>query len=69
MNKAEKITIKVLKVVERIARHEEKKTVLGRKAELSAIYHLPNRPTSRGNQARIMKFFVVRYGCINRNVN
>ena len=32
MNKAEKITIKVLKVVERIARNEVEKTVLGRTA-------------------------------------
>ena len=39
MNKAEKITIKVLKVVERIARNEVEKTVLGRTAECSAIYH------------------------------
>ena len=38
MNKAEKITIKVLKVVERIARNEVEKTVLGRTAECSAIY-------------------------------
>ena len=39
MKKAEKITIKVLKVVERIARTEVEKTVLGRTAECSAIYH------------------------------
>ena len=39
MKKAEKITIKVLKVVERIARNEVEKTVLGRAAECSAIYH------------------------------
>ena len=39
MKKAEKITIKVLKVVERIARNEVEKTVLGRTAECSAIYH------------------------------
>ena len=34
MKKAEKITIKVLKVVERIARNEVEKTVLGRTAEV-----------------------------------
>ena len=39
MKKAEKITIKVLKVVQRIARNELEKTVLGRTAECSAIYH------------------------------
>ena len=39
MKKAEKITIKVLKVVERIARNQVEKTVLGRTAECSAIYH------------------------------
>ena len=49
MNKAEKITIKVLKVVERIARNEVEKTVLGRTAECSAIYHQPKRPKQRGN--------------------
>jgi len=36
--KKEKITNKVLKVVERIARNEVEKTVLGRTAECSAIY-------------------------------
>ena len=49
MNKAEKITIKVLKVVERIARNEVEKTVLGRTAECSAIYPQPKRPKKRGN--------------------
>ena len=49
MNKSEKITIKVLKVVERIARNEVEKTVLGRTAECSAIYHQPKRPKKRGN--------------------
>ena len=37
MKKAEKITIKVLKVVERIARNEVEKTVLGRTAEFSDL--------------------------------
>ena len=49
MKKAEKITIKVLKVVERIARNEVEKTVLGRTAECSAIYHQPKRPKKWGN--------------------
>ncbi|RGW86664.1 MULTISPECIES: cyclic lactone autoinducer peptide [Lachnospiraceae] len=49
MKKAEKITIKVLKVVERIARNEVEKTVLGRTAECSAIYHQPKRQKKRGN--------------------
>ena len=49
MKKAEKITIKVLKVVERIARNEVEKTVLGRTAECSAIYHQPKRPKKREN--------------------
>ena len=39
MKKAEKITIKVLKVVERIARNEVEKISSGRTAECSAIYH------------------------------
>ena len=49
MNKAEKITIKVLKVVERIARNEVEKTFLGRTAECSAIYHQPKRLKKREN--------------------
>ena len=49
MNKAEKITIKVLKVVERIARNEVEKTVLGRTVEYSAIYHQPKGPKKREN--------------------
>ena len=49
MKKAEKITIKVLKVVERIARNEVEKTVLGRTAECSAIYHQPKIPKKREN--------------------
>ena len=52
MNKAEKITIKVLKVVERIARNEVEKTVLGRTAECSAIYHQPKRPKNPAPKLR-----------------
>ena len=44
MNKAEKITIKVLKVVERIARNEVEKTVLGRTAECLSLIHI-SEPT------------------------
>lgn len=44
MKKSEKITNKVLKAVERIARNEVEKTVLGGRAECSAIYHQPKRP-------------------------
>ncbi len=43
-----KIKNKVLKV-ERIARNEVEKTVLGRTAECSAIYHQPKRPKKREN--------------------
>ena len=50
MNKAEKITIKVLKVVERIARNEVEKTVLGRTAECSAI--LTSRKDRRKGETR-----------------
>ncbi len=49
MKKTEKITNKVLKVVERIARNEVEKIVLGRTAECSAIYHQPKRPKKSGN--------------------
>ena len=49
VKKTEKITDKVLKVVERIARNEVEKTVLGRTAECSAIYHQPKRPKKREN--------------------
>ncbi len=49
MKKSEKITNRVLKVVERIARNEVEKTVLGGRAECSAIYHQPKRPKKREN--------------------
>ncbi|WP_243090293.1 AgrD family cyclic lactone autoinducer peptide [Roseburia faecis] len=35
--------------MERIARNEVEKTVLGRTAECSAIYHQPKRPKKREN--------------------
>ena len=37
------------KFMERIARNEVEKTVLGRTAECSAIYHQPKRPKKREN--------------------
>ena len=49
MNGKEKISVKALRVVERIARNEVEKTVLGRTAECSAIYHQPKRPKKREN--------------------
>ena len=49
MNGKEKISVKAVRVVERIARNEVEKTVLGRTAECSAIYHQPKRPKKRGN--------------------
>lgn len=49
MKKSEKVTNKVLRVVERIVRNEVEKTVLGRTAECSAIYHQPKRPKKREN--------------------
>ena len=44
---------KVLKVVERIARNEVEKTVLGRTAECSAIYHQPKRPKKSSRRSRM----------------
>lgn len=49
MKKSEKITNNVLKAVERIARNEVEKTVLGRSADCSAIFHQPKRPKKKGN--------------------
>ena len=53
--------------MERIARNEVEKTVLGRTAECSAIYHQPKRPKKRENWVRIMKYFVECCGCDYRN--
>ena len=47
MRKAEKISSKVLKVVEKIARNEVEKNVLGRASACAAIYHQPKKP--KGN--------------------
>lgn len=44
MKKTRKVADKVLKVVEKIARNEVEKTMLGRTAECAAIYHQPKRP-------------------------
>lgn len=49
MKKSEKITNTVLKAVERIARNEVEKTILGRTAECSALFHQPKRPKKSGN--------------------
>lgn len=49
MKKSEKITNTVLKAVERIARNEVEKTILGRTAECSALFHQPKRPKKREN--------------------
>lgn len=49
MKKTEKVADKVLKVVERIARNEVEKTMLGRTAECAAIYHQPKRPKKKEN--------------------
>ena len=45
----EKITDKVLKVVERIARNDVEKTILGSTAECSALFHQPKRPKKKEN--------------------
>ena len=47
MRKSEKITDKVLKVVERIARNDVEKTILGSTAECSALFHQPKRPKKK----------------------
>lgn len=47
MRKAEKISSKVLKVVEKIARNEVEKNVLGGAPACAAIYHQPKKP--KGN--------------------
>lgn len=49
MKKTGKVADKVLKVVERIARNEVEKTMLGRTAECAAIYHQPKRPKRKVN--------------------
>ncbi len=49
MRKSEKITDKVLKVVERIARNDVEKTILGSTAECSALFHQPKRPKKKEN--------------------
>ena len=49
MKKSGKIADKALKVVERIARNEVEKSMLGRTAECAAIYHQPKRPKKKEN--------------------
>lgn len=47
MKKAEKISGKVLKAVEKIARNEVEKSLRGGASACAAIYHQPKRP--KGN--------------------
>lgn len=49
IKRSEKIKDKALKLVERIARNEVEKIVLGRTASCSAIYHQPIRPKKKEN--------------------
>lgn len=49
MKKTEKVTNKVLKAIERVARNEVEKTILGSTAECSALFHQPKRPKKREN--------------------
>lgn len=47
MRNAEKIVNRVLEGVEKIARNEVKKIVLGDRAECAAICHQPKRPKKK----------------------
>jgi cyclic lactone autoinducer peptide len=49
MKKTEKVTNKVLKAIERVARNEVEKTILSSTAECSALFHQPKRPKKSGN--------------------
>lgn len=49
MKKSEKVANKVLKAVERVARSEVEKTILGSTAECSALFHQPKRPKRKGD--------------------
>lgn len=49
MKRTEKLANNVLKAVERIARKEVEKSMLGRTAECAAIYHQPKRPKKKEN--------------------
>lgn len=49
MKRTEKLANNVLKAVERIARKEVEKSMLGGTAECAAIYHQPKRPKRREN--------------------
>lgn len=44
MRNAEKLTDTILKAVEKVARNEVEKNVLGGAPKCSAIYHQPKRP-------------------------
>lgn len=47
MRNVGRITDKALKAVERISRNEVKKTMSGKAAECSAIWHQPKRPKTK----------------------
>lgn len=47
MRNAEKLTDKVLKAVERIARKEAEKAMLGGSLECATFWHQPKRPKKR----------------------
>lgn len=49
MKHVEKWTDKVLKVVEKAARNEVERNVLGGAPKCSAIYHQPKRPKRKEN--------------------
>lgn len=49
MKNVEKVTDRVLRVVEKITRREVERTVLGRTTECAAIWHQPKRPKRKEN--------------------
>ncbi|MDE7423853.1 MAG: cyclic lactone autoinducer peptide [Lachnospiraceae bacterium] len=49
MKHVEKLTDTVLKVVEKVARNEVEKNVIGGAPKCSAIYHQPKRPKKKEN--------------------
>jgi len=49
MKDVEKVTDRVLRVVEKMARSEVQRTMFGRISECSAIWHQPKRPKRKEN--------------------
>lgn len=49
MKNVEKVTDRGLRAVERIARSEVERTILGRTTECAAIWHQPKRPKRKEN--------------------